>query len=208
MHRAASPHRSEDGTLTEPLAAGNDAVCSDPQHTAPTPMALNDTDRRRLLLATAVTLVALPALWWANTSADSAAPNVAVAGVDVGTDPNEPGLRSDSTELGSAEPVFLGGPSSKTGAGQQVIAVPAKPSVEGITARATFRSSLPSADSCIVPGLAGGARVTVVNTNNNRTIVCTTISVPDGADDVVLDTATFAKLADLTSAPIAVEIRQ
>jgi hypothetical protein len=175
-------------------------------------MALNDTDRRRLLLATAVTLVALPALWWANTSTDSAAPNVAVAGVDVGDDPNAPAdadeAPGDSAEPGSAEPVFLGGPSSKTGAGQQVIAVPARPSVDGIVARATFRSSLPSADSCIVPGLADGAQVTVINTSNNRSIVCTTIPVPEGADDVVLDTAMFAELADLTDAPIAVEIRQ
>lgn len=174
-------------------------------------MALTDTDRRRLFLATAVTLVALPALWWANTSADSAAPNVAVAGVDVGTGPNEPTSAaelSDSTELGSVEPVFLGGPSSKTGAGQQVIAVPAKPSVDGIMARATFRSSLPNAESCIVPGLGVGAQVTVINTSNNRSIVCITIPVPEDARDVVLDTATFAELADLTDAPIAVEIRQ
>lgn len=172
-------------------------------------MALTDTDRRRLLLASAVTLVALPALWWANTSTDSAAPNVAVAGVDVGADPaaQVTGL-SDSTELGSAEPVFLGGPSSRTGAGQQVIAVPGRPSVDGIMARATFRSSLPSADSCIVPGIADGAQVTVVNTSNNRSIVCITVPVPEDARDVVLDTTTFAELADLTDAPIAVEIRQ
>ena len=78
-------------------------------------MALNDTDRRRLFLATAVTLVALPALWWANTSTDSAAPNVAVAGVDVATDPNvssnADAASGESAEPGSAEPVFLGGPS-------------------------------------------------------------------------------------------------
>jgi hypothetical protein len=173
-------------------------------------MALTDTDRRRLLLATAVTLVALPALWWANTSTDSAGPNVAVAGVDVDDDATAGAVTTsgDEAELGSVEPVFLGGPASRTGAGQQVIAVPAKPSVDGIVARATFRSSLPSAQSCIVPGLADGAQVTVVNTSNNRSIVCTTVAVPDDVVDVVLDTTTFAELADLTDAPIAVEIRQ
>jgi hypothetical protein len=170
-------------------------------------MALTDTDRRRLFWATVVTLGVLPALWWANTDADSAAPNVAVAGVDVGADPDT-AAPTDAPELGSAEPVFLGGLASRTGAGQQVIAVPAKPSVEGITARATFRSSLPDAGACIVPGIASGAPVVVVNLANNRSIACTTVDVPEGADDVVLDTQAFAELADLTDAPIAVEIRQ
>lgn len=174
-------------------------------------MALTDTDRRRFFLATSVTLVALPALWWANTDSDSAAPNVAVAGVEVGADPNtqpNSAAEPDTHELGSAEPVFLGGPSSKTGAGQQVIAVPAKPSVDGIMARATFRSSLPSAGSCIVPGIPSSSEVIVVNLDNNRSIACTTIRTPEDADSVVLDTTTFAELADLTDAPIAVEIRQ
>jgi hypothetical protein len=48
----------------------------------------------------------------------------------------------------------------------------------------------------------------VVNTSHGRSVVCTTIRSPDDADEVVLDTAKFAKLADLTNAPIAVEIRQ
>ena len=46
-------------------------------------MAHNDTDRRRFLLATAMTLLALPALWWANKQSDSGAPNVATVGIEV-----------------------------------------------------------------------------------------------------------------------------
>ena len=44
-------------------------------------MALTDSDRRRFLLATALTLVALPALWWANQN--DGAPTVATVGLAV-----------------------------------------------------------------------------------------------------------------------------
>ena len=172
-------------------------------------MALTDTDHRRIFLATAVTLVALPALWWANSANDSAAPAVAVAGVEVAAGSDAASTNpDDDVELGAAEPVFLDGPSSETGAGQQVIAVPGKPAIDGILAQATFRSTLPNASTCIVPGLASGSQVIVMNLDNSRSIACTTMSTPDGVDEVVLHTSAFAELADLTDAPIAVEIRQ
>ena len=46
-------------------------------------VAHNDSDRRRFLLATAMTLLALPALWWANKQSDAGAPNVATVGIEV-----------------------------------------------------------------------------------------------------------------------------
>lgn len=50
-------------------------------------MAVNDTERRRFLMATMLTLLALPALWWVNRTEESAAPNVAVAGAaDIGAE--------------------------------------------------------------------------------------------------------------------------
>lgn len=176
-------------------------------------MALTDTDRRRFIAATVLSLLALPALWWANTSENSSAPNLAIAGIDADVNVGATESTIVATPLapvdsiGNAAPVFLDGPSSPAGAGQAEIAVPARPLVEGITARATFRSSV-SSDRCMVPGLAGGTRVTVVNLANNRSVTCTTVLASAGSGDVVLHTSAFASIADLTDAPISVEIRR
>jgi len=181
-------------------------------------MALTDTDRRRLLAATALTLLALPALWWANTSEDSSAPNLAVAGLDADIDADidiadattqtdaSPTIPDAATR--DVAPVFLDGPSSAAGAGQSEIAVPAPPLIDGITARAIFRSNVP-ASTCIVPGVTTGSRVTVVNLANNRSVTCTSVLPPgDSPGDVVLAKTTFAAIADLTDAPVLVEIRR
>jgi len=183
-------------------------------------MALTNTDRRRFIAATALTLVAFPALWLANTSGRSTSPNVAVAGLDVADDgtaaaaaTGEPAAAAaaEARELGATDdvpPVFLEGPASAAGASQSQIAVPAKPLVEGIDAKATFRSSVP-VDTCIVPGLTSGTRITVVNLDNNRSVTCTSVLAPGNRlGDVVMHTSAFARIADLTDAPISVEIRR
>ncbi len=178
-------------------------------------MALTDTDRHRFIAATALTLLALPALWWANTSENSSGPKLAVAGidadVDVDADPSLSGQNVAATlDAGSDEapPVFLDGPTSPAGAGQSEIAVPARPLIDGITAKATFRSSV-SRGTCIVPGVASGTQITVVNLDNNRSMTCTTVLAPGNAvGDLVMHTSAFATIADLTDAPISVEIRR
>ena len=104
--------------------------------------------------------------------------------------------------------MFLEGPTSAAGAGQAEIAIPAKPLIDGVTAKATFRSNVPRG-TCIVAGITNGSRVTVVNLDNNRSITCTTIITPGGAlGDLVMHTSAFASIADLTDAPISVEIRR
>ena len=175
-------------------------------------MRLTDTDRRRFIAATALTLLALPALWWANTSENnSTSPNLAVAGIDPGVGAGATATvpeSSDGAELTEAAPVFLEGPTSAAGAGQAEIAVPAKPLVEGLVVKATFRSDVP-AGTCIVAGLTSGSTVTVVNLDNNRSTTCTTILAPGySPDDLVMNMTSFAGIADLTDAPISVEIRR
>ena len=187
-------------------------------------MALTDTDRRRFLLATTLTLLALPALWWANQSENSAAPNVAVAGADVGVDVGaaheDVGSSSESSaesarlgidpgEVGDIAPVFLDGPSSAAGAGLSEVAVPARPEVARINADATFRSDIGGPDSCVVPGVINGQQVTIVNLDNGRSVACTTTLARSAAGaQVTLHSSLFAQLADLTDAPIPVEIRR
>ena len=188
-------------------------------------MALTDSDRRRFLLATTLTLLALPALWWANQSENSTAPNVAVAGVGAGVDV---GAVHDDTAASSSEsagdetdgagaaeavgaiaPVFLDGPSSAAGAGLSEIAVPARPDIARISADATFRNNIGGPDACAVPGIINGQQVTVVNLDNGRSVVCTTTLTRGLAGELVtLHGALFAQLADLTDAQIPVEIHR
>jgi len=182
-------------------------------------MALTDTDRRRFIAATALTLLALPALWWANTSESSSAPNLAVAGIDADIDVADaeiadaatgpdPSPTTPDAATSDVAPVFLDGPASAAGAGQSEIAVPARPLIDGIMARATFHSRVPT-NTCIVPGVTTGSRVTVVNLANNRSVICTSVLPPgDSSGDVVLPTTAFAAIADLTDAPVSVEIRR
>jgi hypothetical protein len=165
-------------------------------------MALTSPDRRRILLASALTLVAMPALWWAN---QSAAPNVATVGIAV----VDKSTTVSTAESGDVAPVFLDGPSGQVGAGLSEIAVPAPPAIASITTTATFRSTLGSPSACMVPGISNGQQLTVVNLDNNRSVTCTAILAPSSAaDQLVMATELFAELADLTDAPIPVEIRQ
>ncbi len=169
-------------------------------------MALTSPDRRRILLASVLTLVALPTLWWANQS-DGGAPNLATVGIAV-VDQSATGTAPDP-EASEAAPVFLDGPSGQVGAGLAEIAVPAPPAIASITTTATFRSTLGSPSACMVPGIASGQQVIVVNLDNNRSVTCTAILAPSSAaDQLVMATELFAELADLTDAPIPVEIRQ
>lgn len=175
-------------------------------------MGLTDTYRRRLIAVTALTLLALPALWWANTSENnSTSPNLAVAGLemvgDAGTSAIAPdGAANDGVD--EVPPVFLEGPTSAAGAGQAEIAVPARPLIGGVLAKATFRSDV-AAGTCIVADMANGSEITVVNLDNNRSMTCTTILAPGTANgDLVMSTSKFAGIADLTDAPISVEIRR
>jgi hypothetical protein len=177
-------------------------------------VALNNTERRRILLATTMTFLALPALWWANQSEGASAPNVATVGVEVGAE-GEPASSAAgesapsalADQLGKTDPVFLDGPSGD-GGGAAEIAVPAAPRRELITTSATFSSKLPSPTRCLAPNIAHGSQITVVNLDNNRSTTCVTVLAPSGSDaNLVLHTSAFAELSDLTDAPIPVEIR-
>ena len=167
-----------------------------------------DPDRRRFLLATLVTLLALPALWWINQDDDSAAPNVATVGVEVGDDTDAATTGEAATEADGdgTEPVFLDGPfSANPGAAE--IAVPAAPDREPIVGTASY-SSVRSITLCFTRGIVSGRELTVVNLDNTRSTTC--VAQPpleNQTTDVVLHTRAYNQLADLTDAPIPVEIR-
>ncbi len=167
-----------------------------------------EPDRRRFVLATLVTLLALPALWWINQDDDSGAPNVASVGVEVadGSVAASGVEAAIEVEDDGTEPAFLDGPSSGN-AGLPEIAVPAPPDEEPITGTASY-SSVISGGQCLTNTTEPWNEVTVVNLNNNRSIKCLVAPAPDSqTTDIVLHTRRYNSLADLTDAPIPVEIR-
>ncbi|NND74981.1 MAG: hypothetical protein HKN44_08245 [Ilumatobacter sp.] len=185
-------------------------------------MALDDTDRRRFFLAAIVSLLALPALWWANRDDGSAGPNVATAGVEIAGDTAStasPASPADTdTTIGESrlppvqtvrgsDPVFLDGPAPNA-VGVSEIAVPATSATEAVMAQATYRSSVVDAATCLTKTLQPGRTVTIVNLDNNREATCQLRLGPaTQVDDLVVHTDLFIELADLTDAPIPVEIR-
>ena len=87
--------------------------------------------------------------------------------------------------------------------------MPIAPDAERVTIDATFRSNVVVAGVCRVPGLGNGQQITVVNLDNNRSITCRTALTPAGeALELVMHPNLFSQIADLTDAPIPVEIRR
>ena len=179
--------------------------------------AVHPTDRRRLVIAALVTILALPTLWLLNRDGGSNGPNVAAAGVEVDngdlTEPDAaPTTGPDTANLPSTEPldetapVFLDGPAAN-GAGLPAIAVPTAPANEVLDLHATYSSQL-WRRACVIPGIADGTEVTIVNVDNGRRTTCLATSGDPRADGrLVMHTSEFLELADLTDAPIPVEIR-
>lgn len=188
-------------------------------------MAFDDTDRPRVLLAVVLTLIAAPVLWLASRPSDDAEPNVEASSAPIRIDEaaetsvaepvpdppvvtvGEPNL--PPVEAPDADPIFMDGPAAEPISGTPEVAVPARPAIDPLVMAATYRSTIEGARSCFVRGVTTGITVTVKNLNNGREVTCvTTIAPPDQIDDVVMHTRTFELLADLTDAPIPVEVRR
>lgn len=189
-------------------------------------MALDDTDRRRIFWATVVTLVALPSIFLLSRGDDSAAPDVAVADLavtDLGDDLSAADVAARDNGAGDTgdgrsnlpldppgldtPPVFLGGPTGSPGANRAEIAVPAGGG-GGRQTTATYRRDNIDVTTCVVDAITSGGTITVVNLANNRSIECTARLAPaDVGAGLVMHRDAFLQLADLTDAPIRVEIR-
>jgi hypothetical protein len=169
---------------------------------------MDPADRRRFLLATLVSVVALPALLLAGREDGSAGPNVATAGVEIDAGAAEgASVPATSVDPPADDPVYLDGPASANAPSIAEIAVPA-PREAVVLQTATYSSGM-WAGGCRAKGVGGGVRVTVVNLDNNRSISCLAeFAPPEQQADLILPTSSFRQLADLTDAPIPVEIRQ
>jgi hypothetical protein len=172
---------------------------------------MSPDDRRRLTLATIITLVALPALWLMQRD-DTApgSPTVAAAGAPAApaVDPS-----SDEDDDDPPPPAYLEGPSTTAPVVEEtplVIATGESGVANRLTGTAGYRRFDPatSLGNCQVVGAPLGVTLTVRNVDNDRTTTCVNTSGPRGDDGeiAVIDIAVFLQVADLVDAPLPVEI--
>jgi hypothetical protein len=178
---------------------------------------LERADRRRLALASALTAVALPAVWLVNRDDEQASsnrPNVAAVGLDPGEAPprtgatrgGQPTETTEADPMGELEPLFLDEEPAAPAPEHVSVAVGEGDHALLTTGVATYSRSVASGEGCPYNGVASGTRVMVLNPANGRSIEC--VTSPSDGDELVLHPDQFALLAGLDTAPVPVEIYQ
>ncbi|MEP1123104.1 MAG: hypothetical protein ABJH68_04340 [Ilumatobacter sp.] len=178
-------------------------------------MAFEDSDRRRTSVLLILTIIALPVIFFV-TRADSTDDGAAVdpttgevIAVDDGTTGAADGPNRPPLVASDAEPTFLDGPSVDPEPRVAEVAVPVRPETAPMRLSASYRSTVPGDRTCLVQGLESGLTVTVKNLDNGRAVACVTEVAPfSQTADIVLHTDAFSRLADVTEAPITVELTQ
>ncbi len=165
-------------------------------------------DRRRILMATAVTVIALPSLWLLSRNDPTGAPNVATLGVDVGGAAEAATTTEARPDpMGAPGAAYLDGPTAGRGTGPIEIAIAGEPAGERRQGRASFRSTVPAASICTSNALPSGVTVTVTNLDNGRSVACRVQLAPSSTGDLVtLHPDAFLQIAVPTDAPAHVEI--
>ena len=176
-------------------------------------MNLDVTDRRRLLVATAATLIALPAIWLFTrdeATNGNAVPTAAVAGVETPAGAGAATTDSAVDPFGTSGPIFVDGPTTPPKPAVIQIVVPAAPEGEYVDGGATYARVIGqgAADSCSAPNADFGATLTITNRDNGRTITCVNRhpAVLGPGLEVKLTTAQFEPIGQIVDAPIPVRI--
>jgi hypothetical protein len=176
-------------------------------------------DRRRLVFATIVTIVALPTLWFTSRdeASDGALSPVAIAvnGRPVaeaarGASPTT--TSSPTSVVGDDEPVFMAGPTAPP-VPEPAVASPELPA-EQASGRATFRRwdgatvTQLRAHPCQTFLAPPGTRLTVTNVNNGRSVRCVNVAaeVPPQNAIIVLHTEGLLAIGELADAPLPVRV--
>lgn len=152
-------------------------------------------DRRRLVVATIITLLALPVLAWLNARNNDPAATV---------DQPAPELTS-TTAYRPEHPVFLDVDTRPDLKLTLPIDVGPPPSQGQMVTSAAYRQI--ASGRCITRLVPLGSTINVRNIDTGQTLRCvtTTGSMVAGVG-IVINTGDFAKIADLADAPIHVRI--
>lgn len=159
------------------------------------------SERRRVILATIVTAVAIPTLWIVNGN-DSDAKS-AEGGTTVPTAP-------PTTRYQPATPVFVGNDGQAADQGGVIsVAVAPGPTSNSIKGKASYLRYPATLDRpCTAPAAPDGATLTVINVDNGQSTTCTNILTvtPARGIDIVMHTTVFSEIGDVADSPIDVRV--
>lgn len=172
--------------------------------------------RRRVAIAAAITVILVPAAFLLSRGddADSGEPDASVVGTLVGLPEgaaSPPPASESSTPdgaatdaLGTAAVAYLDGTAPPADDDPATIAIPRLG--ESVKVQASFRRTINDPGLCQVWGVPYHATITITNLDNSRSISCVASIVPVRDQDAVVSADAFLQLADLTDAPVPVEI--
>ncbi|HNJ98406.1 MAG TPA: hypothetical protein PLV13_09790 [Ilumatobacteraceae bacterium] len=164
------------------------------------------SERRRVILASVVTAVAIPTLWIVNGNDSDA--KTAEGGTTIPTapptDPYQP-----------ATPVFVGNDGQTVDQGGVVsVAVAAGPTANSIKGKASYYRYPATLDRpCTAPAAPDGATLTIINVDNGQSTTCTNIVTDVMTSralqlrvDIIMHTTVFSEIGDVTDSPIDVRV--
>ncbi len=165
-------------------------------------------DRRRLAVASVLTIVAMPFIW---SSKDESSPGtqlaVTAAASQAEINPPSEGVTDPVADPAAPANALLSVPDVIT------IDVASAPTGNLLTGKATYRNwpeGLENGESrpCGTSLVPFGARIVVTNTDNGKKIACVNVTTRPLTGDtaIIIDTPTFVELADLTDAPLTVDL--
>ena len=167
---------------------------------------LSFAERRRLVIAIVITLIAVLASMASGNGGSNASTDETSTGEISG------GLVGSTTLTpdGPASPAFLPATESTTAPQIITVNVPAPPTGTVLTGTASYIRwpQTMGLEPCATPHALIGAVITVTNLNNGRQIECNNVSIEALRDGsvILIHTDVFLELADLVDAPIPVEI--
>jgi hypothetical protein len=174
--------------------------------------------RRRVAIAAAITVIAVPAAFLLNRGDDpsASAPGVTLVGTTLppagaggdaaGGSDGAAAAPSATDAMGTTPVAYLdGGTAPSRDSDPATIAIPRRP--QAITGTASFRRSITSPTQCQVKGVPFNSAVTVTNLDNSRSVQCiASVGGVEPDEDVILHADAFLQIADLTDAPVPVQI--
>jgi hypothetical protein len=164
-------------------------------------MAVRSNDNRRVIIASIVTVVAIPALWIMN--GDSSKSSSVVAGSTIATAP-------PTTKYKPETPVFVEEQGQTPAQGGVInINVAPAPSANSFVGKASFRRYPNTLTRpCTVPVAPDAAIITVINVDNGQSTSCNNILTfqPPAGIDIVLHTVVFSEIGDVADSPIDVRV--
>jgi hypothetical protein len=162
-------------------------------------------ERRRVVLATAFTLVALPAIWLFDRDDPAASSSVAAVGIPTPEVAEAPAQVTVETEV----PVFLDNTVVVVAPAVIDVALPDAPGpneIEGTASYKRFDATLEK--KCSAPRAPSGVLLTITNIDNGLSITCRNtmgVSIPYGIT-VGIDTDLFIEIADLADSPVPIRL--